>query len=103
MNANGSFSYLPATNYIGLVTFTYKATDGIATSGVATVTTLLTHNTGGKPFMVYDGVAGAGDTRVTPPSSVVPEAMLPLAGLAIAIPLITGRRRLIRLLQLVRR
>src|SRR5438105_5948427 len=75
----------------------------IPAGGSLCVQVLLTHNTGGKPFMVYDGVAGAGDTRVTPPSPVVPEALLPLARLARAIPLITGRRRLIRLLQLVRR
>jgi len=38
LNANGSFTYVPNTNYSGLDSFTYKATDGSATSGVATVT-----------------------------------------------------------------
>ncbi|HTD67739.1 MAG TPA: tandem-95 repeat protein, partial [Candidatus Limnocylindria bacterium] len=38
LNANGSFTYVPATNYSGMDVFTYKASDGSATSGVATVT-----------------------------------------------------------------
>jgi VCBS repeat-containing protein len=37
-NGDGSFSYLPATNFVGTDTFTYEATDGIATSEPATVT-----------------------------------------------------------------
>jgi len=32
----GSFSYQPATPFHGLDTFTYQASDGAATSGVAT-------------------------------------------------------------------
>ena len=75
----------------------------IPAGGSLCLQVVLTHTSGGKPSTVYDGLAGAADTRVTPPSSVVPEALLPLAGVAIAIPLITGRRRLIRLLQVVRR
>ena len=31
-DGDGSFSYLPATNFVGTDTFTYEATDGIATS-----------------------------------------------------------------------
>ena len=34
-NGDGSFSYLPATNFVGTDTFTYEATDGIATSAPA--------------------------------------------------------------------
>ena len=37
--------------------------------------------------MLYDGVAGAADTHVAPPSVVVPESLLAFAGLALAIPL----------------
>ena len=37
LNANGSFSYTPSTNYHGPDSFTYRATDGVATSAVATV------------------------------------------------------------------
>ena len=35
---NGSFGYTPANNYTGSDSFTYQATDGVSTSGVATVT-----------------------------------------------------------------
>ena len=35
---NGSFSYTPANNFTGSDSFTYEATDGVSTSGVATVT-----------------------------------------------------------------
>jgi uncharacterized repeat protein (TIGR01451 family) len=38
LNPNGSFTYTPASNYVGLDTFTYRATDGLATSIVATAT-----------------------------------------------------------------
>ncbi len=69
----------------------------IPAGGSLCVQVVLTHSTGGKPSMLYDGVAGTADTRVTPPSSVVPESLLPLAGVALAVPLITGRRRLIKL------
>ncbi len=38
LQPNGSFVYLPNTNFHGIDHFTYRATDGIATSGVAVVT-----------------------------------------------------------------
>jgi len=38
LNANGSFSYKPATNFDGTDSFTYRARDGAANSNVATVT-----------------------------------------------------------------
>jgi len=38
LEPDGSFVYTPAANYFGTDTFTYKATDGSATSGTATVT-----------------------------------------------------------------
>src|SRR5262249_60071350 len=34
-NSNGSFSYTPAANYNGIDSFTYKANDGQADSGIA--------------------------------------------------------------------
>jgi hypothetical protein len=67
------------------------------------VQVVLIHTTGGKPSLVYDGVVGTGDTHVTPPSVVVPESLLPFVGLALAIPLVTGRRRLKSLAQWVTR
>jgi hypothetical protein len=53
----------------------------------------LAHNTGGKPSMIYDGTAGVADTRVVPPSIVVPESLLGFVGLALVIPVFTGRKR----------
>jgi hypothetical protein len=55
----------------------------------------LTHATGGRPSMTYDGVAGVADTQVSPPSTVVPESLIGFAGVALLIPVITGRRRLL--------
>src|SRR6185369_7424621 len=42
LNGNGSFSYVPATNYNGPDSFTYKANDGQADSGIATVSLTIT-------------------------------------------------------------
>ena len=39
---SGSFGYTPANNYIGTDSFTYKATDGVSTSSVATVNLTVT-------------------------------------------------------------
>ena len=38
LNANGSFLYVPAANYNGTDSFTYRASDGLLTSNLATVT-----------------------------------------------------------------
>ena len=38
LNADGSFSYLPDDDYTGTDSFTYTASDGVATSAPATVT-----------------------------------------------------------------
>jgi len=35
LNSNGSFTYVPAANYNGSDSFTYKANDGLADSGIA--------------------------------------------------------------------
>jgi hypothetical protein len=52
--------------------------------------------------MLYDGVAGVGNTQLSPPSTVVPESVLGFAGLALLIPLITRRRRLLAFLRVRR-
>jgi hypothetical protein len=74
----------------------------IAPGGSLCLSVTLTHTTGGAPSMLYDGVAGFADTRVVPPSIVVPESLLGFAALALCIPLITGRRRLLALLKVRR-
>jgi len=70
-----------------------QASLSIPAGGSLCLSVTLTHNTGGRPSMAYDGTAGVADTRVVPPSIVVPESILGFIGLAIFIPLITGRRR----------
>jgi hypothetical protein len=55
----------------------------------------LTHGTGGATSFLYDGTAGVADTQLIPPSTVVPESVLGFLGLALAIPVITARRRLL--------
>src|SRR5256712_566276 len=58
LNSNGSFSYVPAANYNGTDSFTYKANDGQADSGIATVTITIT--------AVNDAPAAIDDTYSTP-------------------------------------
>jgi hypothetical protein len=74
----------------------------IPAGGSLCLSVTLTHNTGGKPDMLYDGTAGVGDTRVVPPSIVVPESVLGFVGLALLIPLFTARRRLLSLVRVRR-
>jgi hypothetical protein len=59
------------------------------------VSVTLAHITGGKPVMLYDGAAGVADTRVVPPSIVVPESLLGFAAFALLIPVFTARKRLL--------
>jgi VCBS repeat-containing protein len=42
LNTDGSFTYTPTANYNGTDTFTYRTTDGTATSNLATVTITIT-------------------------------------------------------------
>ena len=43
LNANGGFTYTPATNYYGADSFTYRANDGITNSALATVSLTVQH------------------------------------------------------------
>jgi cellulose synthase/poly-beta-1,6-N-acetylglucosamine synthase-like glycosyltransferase len=67
----------------------------ITAGGSLCLQVTLTHNTGGKPSMLYDGAAGVANTNIVPPSIVVPESILGFAWLALLIPVFTGRRRLL--------
>ena len=57
---------------------------------------MLTHNTGGKPSMLYDGTAGAGNTGFVPPSIVVPEGLFGLIGIGLAVFIPLFATRLVR-------
>jgi hypothetical protein len=63
----------------------------IPPGGTLCISVTLTHATGGKPSMLYDGTAGSGSTNIVAPSLIVPESLLPLAGLALVIPIIATR------------
>jgi len=54
--ADGSFTYRPAANYVGPVTFTYRANDGQLNSNIATVT-ITVNNTNNPPVAVNDSAA----------------------------------------------
>jgi hypothetical protein len=62
----------------------------------------LAHSTGGATRMTYDGTVGVADTQLSPPSTVVPESLLGFLGIALAIPVLTGRRRLLALFRVRR-
>ncbi|MEA2655594.1 MAG: hypothetical protein QOI23_959, partial [Chloroflexota bacterium] len=72
----------------------------IPAGGSLCLSVALTHGTGGATSMAYDGAAA--NTQLTPPSTVVPESLLGFLGLALAIPVITGRRRWLSLLRVRR-
>jgi cellulose synthase/poly-beta-1,6-N-acetylglucosamine synthase-like glycosyltransferase len=71
----------------------------IPAGGQLCLVVTLAHGTGGATNFLYDGVAGTADTQLITPSLVVPESVLGFIGLALAIPLITGRRRLLSFLR----
>ena len=60
-NANGSFSYVPAAGFVGVDSFTYKANDGLADSGPATVSINVAH-VNHKPVAVSQSVSTNEDT-----------------------------------------
>src|SRR5262249_10921186 len=68
LNANGSFTYVPAANYNGGGSFTYKANDGQAGSNVATVTITL-RSVNDPPIANPDTKTTAEDTPLTFPAS----------------------------------
>src|SRR5439155_897638 len=63
LNGDGSFTYMPALNFNGIDSFTYKASDGQAQSGVATVTITVTP--------VNDAPVAANDDSYTTPEDTL--------------------------------
>ena len=62
LNANGSFSYIPAAGFGGTVTFTYQADDGTARSNTATVT-ITVNAVNGAPAAQVDSYTTDEDKR----------------------------------------
>ena len=63
LNANGSFSYTPAANYNGPDSFTYRASDGTATSNVATVSITVSSVNDAPIVVVLPAGSCGGDDR----------------------------------------
>jgi cellulose synthase/poly-beta-1,6-N-acetylglucosamine synthase-like glycosyltransferase len=85
---NGIHTTSPVT-----VTTSASQTVAIPAGGQLCLVVTLAHGTGGATSFLYDGLGGVADTQLITPTLVVPESVLGFAGLALAIPLITGRRR----------
>jgi VCBS repeat-containing protein len=75
LNADGSFSYTPASGFSGSDSFTYKANDGSADSNVATVSITVV---AAAPVANQDNYLGVGNTelRVGLPAGVFPAAVV---------------------------
>src|SRR5207253_2344066 len=65
VNANGSFTYVPATNYNGADSFTYKANHGPPVSTYATLYRTVTA-VNDPPVAVTDAYTTAEDTTLAP-------------------------------------
>ncbi len=63
LNGNGSFAYTPAANFNGTDSFTYRASDGTANSGSATVTIAVTPVNDAPTVAVAKGGSCGGDDR----------------------------------------
>jgi len=87
--SNGANTTSPVT-----VSTSASQTLVIPAGGTLCLIVSLAHGTGGATSMLYDGSTGVADTQLIPPVTIVPESVLGFIGLALAIPVITGRRRL---------
>jgi len=65
LNANGSFSYSPVSNYVGNDSFSYMANDGKANSNVATVTIRITSAGNTAPRAINDSYTMKINTTLT--------------------------------------
>ncbi len=64
LNFNGSFTYTPMNNFTGPDSFTYRASDGITNSGIATVSITVTP-VNSTPVVVNDNYSTPEDTTLT--------------------------------------
>lgn len=65
LGANGTFTYTPQSLYLGPDSFTYRATDGGATSAVATVSIEVTAGVNQAPVAAVDAATVAEDALLT--------------------------------------
>jgi hypothetical protein len=87
------------TNTGSPVTVSTSASQTLVIPSGATLCMVVTfaHGTGGATSILYDGATGVADTQLITPTIVVPESVIGFIGVALAIPLVTGRRRLLSL------
>jgi len=64
LNSNGTFTYTPNANIFGSDSFTYRASDGVATSNLVTVTITITA-VNDVPVAVADSRSAVQDTTLT--------------------------------------
>ena len=81
LNANGSFTYTPDTDYTGDDSFTYQANDGALTSNTATVTI---HVTEVEPPVMPSSFHGNINISPAPTAGDLVEAYVPGAASAVA-------------------
>ena len=74
----------------------------IPPGGSLCLTVDVSQSSGNNVDMLYDRGVGLADTRVVPPSIVVPESLLGFAAFALLIPVFTGRKRLLALVRVRR-
>ena len=65
---NGGFAFVPANGYLGPDSFTYRATDGLSTSGVATVSLTLTSTSAVPPVANSDSYTAVTNTVLRVPA-----------------------------------
>jgi VCBS repeat-containing protein len=65
LNSDGSFIYVPAPDYFGIDTFTYKAGDGAALSAAAATVTIAVAGVNDAPVPADDAFAGGGGAPLT--------------------------------------
>ena len=70
-NWDGTFTYTPKTNFIGTDTFTYRASDGAATSNPATVTISVNSTTAFTATTLASGLTPATDFRFLPDGRIL--------------------------------
>jgi cellulose synthase/poly-beta-1,6-N-acetylglucosamine synthase-like glycosyltransferase len=80
-----------ATNSVTVTTSAAQDPLVIPAGNTLCISVTLTHMTGGKPSLLYDGTAAAGASNVVAPSIIVPESLIPLMGFAVVIPVIASR------------
>src|SRR5690606_8570540 len=57
LNPDGSFRYAPTTGYSGVDSFTYRVSDGVASSNLATTTISITSFVPATKFFVVDATS----------------------------------------------